>query len=219
MPYAPDARYCSRCGSDLSVPAGRPSRPDVLSSSRSARGFHGIVAPPARTRRLPGRYAPADGAITAAGAGLLPPGALLNGRYRVSHLLGVGSFGRVYLTEDLLSPGAASVAVKELLDTPIQSEEDRAEAMAWFRREASILLSLRHPAIPALHGFWTARPAAGPVYLAMDYIPGKTLDEVPAEAEAQGRGPGCPWRDVVAWGAYRDTTRSLSRIACAGQAR
>ncbi len=57
-----------------------------------------------------------------------------------------------------------------------------------------MLLTLRHPAIPAVHGYWGARHGAGPMYLAMDYIPGPTLDRL-----LDQRGP-LPWRQVVTWG-------------------
>jgi serine/threonine protein kinase len=48
----------------------------------------------------------------------------------------------------------------------------------WFKREASTLLTLEHPGIPAIYTYWTAQRSAGPFYLAMEYVPGRTLEGV-----------------------------------------
>jgi serine/threonine protein kinase len=65
----------------------------------------------------------------------------------------------------------------------------------WFKREASTLLTLEHPGIPAIYTYWTAQRSAGPFYLAMDYVPGQTLEEVMQDA-----GGRVAWQKVVAWG-------------------
>jgi serine/threonine protein kinase len=102
----------------------------------------------------------------------------------------------VYLAEDVHDPQSPPVAIKELLDAPFTSPHDKQEAVTWFKREVSILLSLEHPSIPMIHGYWTAHRTAGPFYLAMDYIPGKTLETV-----LQAIGGRVRWPAVVAWGA------------------
>jgi len=127
--------------------------------------------------------------------GPLAPGTLLNGHYQIVRVLGVGAFGRVYLTQDTQSPNNSLVAIKELLDSQFTSPVEKHEAISWFKREAAILLSLEHPSIPTIHGFWTAHGTEGPFYVAMDYIPGRNLDQV-----LQDSGNQIPWQQVVTWG-------------------
>jgi serine/threonine protein kinase len=115
----------------------------------------------------------------------LPPGTVLQGRYRVERVLGAGAFGRVYLAEDRQDPGSPRLAIKELLDAQFPSPDDKREAIIWFKREVSTLLTLEHPGIPAVHGYWTAQTSSGPLYLAMEYVPGKTLEDVAQDAGGQ----------------------------------
>ncbi len=179
-PYPATARHCTHCGarvSDASVPA------QPYDSAAAA----GPYAPPGAT--------PSGERAGASGSPPLPAGAMLQGRYRVARVLGAGAFGRVYLAEDVGRQGHPAVAIKELLDARFTSPEGKRDAITWFKREVSTLLALEHPAIPAIHGYWTAEPAAGPFYLAMDYIPGKTLQD--ALSDAGGR---IHWPRVVAWG-------------------
>jgi serine/threonine protein kinase len=124
----------------------------------------------------------------------LSQGTVLQGRYRIECVLGAGAFGRVYLAEDTQDAGSPAIAIKELLDAQFATPDDKREAIGWFKREAGILLGLDHRSIPAIHGFWTAHGAAGPFYLAMEYIPGKTLADL---LQQVGR---VPWREVVQWG-------------------
>lgn len=125
----------------------------------------------------------------------MPNGSILNGRYQIQRVIGSGSFGRVYLASDIQDTKSPPVAIKELLDGQFKTPQDRQEAVTWFKREVSTLLALEHPAIPAIHGYWTAHHTAGPLYLAMDYIPGKTL-----EAVLQEVGGRVNWRVAVVWG-------------------
>jgi serine/threonine protein kinase len=150
----------------------------------------------ARLDAAPPASIPAAGIPPTTSHASLSPGSLLNGRYAVKDILGSGAFGRVYLAEDAQDPHSPPVAIKELLDAQFTSPQDKQEAISWFKREVSILLSLEHPSIPMIHGYWTAHRTAGPFYLAMDYIPGKTLEQV-----LQDSGGRVHWRAVVDWGA------------------
>ncbi len=178
-PYPATARHCTHCGARV--------------------GDASVSAPPYDSPAAAGPYAPPGATPSGERAGAsgspLPAGALLQGRYRVARVLGAGAFGRVYLAEDVGRQGHPAVAIKELLDARFTSPEGKRDAITWFKREVSTLLALEHPAIPAIHGYWTAEPAAGPFYLAMDYIPGKTLQD--ALTDAGGR---VHWPRVVAWG-------------------
>jgi len=172
------ARYCPTCGLRLTDAAAPiPAAPTT--------GLDGFAAPPA--------YASQHASPTSATT--LLPGALLQGRYRIAAVLGSGAFGRVYLADDMQDPATGQVAIKELLDMSFGSPDEKREAVGWFKREVGTLLSLEHPAIPVIHAYWTAHAAAGPFYLAMDYVPGKTLEETLIDA-----GGRVPWRIVVDWG-------------------
>jgi len=100
----------------------------------------------------------------------------------------------VYLAEELDDTNHL-LAIKELLVSDFSSADEQRDATNWFKREVSALLTLDHPGIPAIHGYWTAHRVAGPMYLAMDYIPGKTLADV--QEEYSGR---VPRQQVVDWG-------------------
>ncbi len=172
------ARYCPTCGLRLT------DAPAPISAAPTT-SLDGFASPPAYASQ-PGSGAPANA---------LSPGALLQGRYRIVSVLGNGAFGRVYLADDTQDPATGQVAIKELLDMPFGSPDEKREAVGWFKREVGTLLSLDHPGIPAIHAYWTARAAAGPFYLAMDYVPGKTLEQTLVDA-----GGRVPWRTVAAWG-------------------
>ena len=119
---------------------------------------------------------------------------MLQGRYCIERVLGAGTFGRVYLATDILDEHGLPIAVKELLDTHFTTPDEKQEAISWFKREVGTLLALDHPGIPAIHAYWTAQRMAGPFYLAMDYIPGPTMDEV---LQDSGR---VAWQQTVEWG-------------------
>jgi serine/threonine protein kinase len=127
---------------------------------------------------------------------VLQEGTMLNGRYRVQRVLGTGAFGRVYLAEDTEDPNSPPLAIKELLAMEFATAEEQRDAISWFKREVSTLLTLEHPGIPSIHGYWTAHRTSGPMYLAMDFIPGMTLAEIHAQ-----HGGQVPWRQVATWGA------------------
>src|SRR5207247_10892287 len=93
--------------------------------------------------------------------------------------------------------GSPHVAIKEVVLSHYSSADDKREAITCFRREVSILLTLADPAMPAIpgiHSHWSAHPTDGQLYLVMDCIPGKTLEEL------LQAGP-VPWQRVARWGA------------------
>ena len=108
-------------------------------------------------------------------------GTLLNHRYRLERVLGQGGFGAVYLAtdQDLGLP----CAVKENLNTSAQAERQ-------FRREATLLASLRHPNLPRVTDHFIL---AGQQYLVMDYIEGDDLKQRLEQA-----GP-LPEAEVLRW--------------------
>ena len=129
-------------------------------------------------------------AATPRGHAPMPPGTMLERRYRIVGALAAGSMGAVYRAEDLRLSGRPR-ALKELLQhwgTP----KERAEAEVWFRREGETLMALAHPAIPLVHDTFSEE---GRHYLVMDLVEGRSLEQVLAE-----EGPtGLPEARVLGW--------------------
>ena len=76
----------------------------------------------------------------------LTEGHLLDGRYRVKKVLGVGGMGRVYLSNDTRLANRP-VAVKEMI---VGDGIQEKKAIEDFTREANVLARLSHPGIPTL---------------------------------------------------------------------
>jgi serine/threonine protein kinase len=95
---------------------------------------------------------------------MLERGTLLNNRYRIVEVLGQGGMGSVYRAVD--ENLGVEVAVKDNLFT---TEEYARQ----FRREASILASMRHPNLPRVTDHFVITGQGQ--YLVMDYIEGEDL--------------------------------------------
>src|SRR5205085_8956376 len=80
--------------------------------------------------------------------------------------------GAVYKAADTLF-GYRLVAVKEMGQSRL-SQQEIAEAIEAFKREAHLLAGLQHPNIPAIYDYFGE---AGRWYLVMDFIEGDTLEE------------------------------------------
>jgi hypothetical protein len=95
----------------------------------------------------------------------LEPGTRLGDRYRITTLLGAGSFGATYraVDEQLFE---RVVAVKVL------TEKATPTATRLFEREARVLSALSHPAIPRVHEYLTAD---GTLALVQELVEGRTL--------------------------------------------
>jgi hypothetical protein len=131
---------------------------------------------------------------------LLVPGTVLANRYRIVDTLARGGTSVVYRADDLVVQGRR-VALKELRLDPIATAQERAEAEAWFAREAGLLSGLCEPRIPAFYGAFRDN---GRSYLAQEYVRGVSL-----EAVLQQRGHLAE-ATVLAWGrALSDLLRHL----------
>jgi eukaryotic-like serine/threonine-protein kinase len=95
---------------------------------------------------------------------ILERGALLNNRYRIVEILGQGGMGSVYRAVD--ENLGVEVAVKDNLFTTDEYARQ-------FRREATILASLRHPNLPRVTDHFVIKEQGQ--YLVMDYIEGEDL--------------------------------------------
>lgn len=115
------------------------------------------------TERLPG----IPGGTTS-----LQPGALLQDRYSILKILGVGGMGSVYQARDMRFPNTTKyVAVKEIVNIADPGMRDMVTKI--FEREANTLASLDHPAIPKIFDFFTHRDRS---FLVMEFIDGRDLE-------------------------------------------
>jgi serine/threonine protein kinase len=111
---------------------------------------------------------------------VLPLGSILHDRYRIDGQLGKGGMGAVYLAFDQTLQ--IRVALKENLNPNPESERQ-------FRREATLLASLRHPNLPRVTDHFVLNERQ---YLVMDYIEGVDLHTRIANQPASVR-------EVMAW--------------------
>jgi outer membrane protein assembly factor BamB len=107
--------------------------------------------------------------------GSLQVGSILQNRYRITGVLGVGGMGSVYLARDMHFPTVTrNVAVKEMLN--LASDPNlRDITIRNFEREANILAELSHPAIPKIYDYFSNKDRA---YLVMEYINGRDLEAI-----------------------------------------
>ena len=113
---------------------------------------------------------------------LLPVGHLLDGRYRILKLLGVGGMGRVYLANDTRLANRP-VAVKEMI---LEDGAQERKAIEDFQRESSVLARLSHPSIPQIIDYFGEH---GSHYLVMEYVAGGDLQHRLDEMGAGARMP------------------------------
>ncbi len=96
------------------------------------------------------------------------------GRYQVLQLLGEGGFGAVYLAEQV-EPVRRKVALKVM-----RSGSDREDLVARFEAERQAMAVMNHPGVAKV---WDAGALPdGKPFFAMEFVPGKPLDEF-ADAE------------------------------------
>ena len=98
---------------------------------------------------------------------------VLHGRYRITGVLGSGGMGTVYQARDLTFNDVKKyVAVKEMLSGSADPAL-KATMLKTFRREANLLATLNHPAIPKIFDFFDENDRA---YLVMEFINGSDLE-------------------------------------------
>ncbi|MGE5458825.1 MAG: protein kinase domain-containing protein, partial [Methanobacterium sp.] len=122
------------------------------------------------------------------GTGKLNPDTILESRYAIVKTIGQGGMGAVYLALDTRLENIP-VAIKEMSTGAIGG--DLQAAIAGFKKEASLLINLKHNALPVIRDFFSKGDNRW--YLVMDYIEGHTLKE-----EVQKRGQ-IPEAEVINW--------------------
>jgi serine/threonine protein kinase len=119
----------------------------------------------------------------------LTPGTVLANRYCIEAVAHHSSMSTVYRATDLRQPGQL-VALKECSLQNLPPEE-RAEALAWQAREASLLSTLEDRHLPKFLGAFSEHDRH---YVAMQFLAGETLEE-----RIMRTGPQ-PEEDVLTWG-------------------
>jgi outer membrane protein assembly factor BamB/tRNA A-37 threonylcarbamoyl transferase component Bud32 len=110
--------------------------------------------------------------------GTLPPGTLLQNRYEIIGVLGMGGMSTVYKARDLRFSNVNRLcAVKEMVN-PASDPQIREIAIQNFEREANILATTNHPAMPQIYDFFGE---ANRHYLVMEMIDGWDLEDHLAE--------------------------------------
>ncbi|TWL18783.1 putative serine/threonine-protein kinase YbdM [Bacillus licheniformis] len=99
----------------------------------------------------------------------LKKGTVLEGRYRINRVLGMGNYGITYLAEELGRSGFR--VIKQQRKTKAWTSAGRRS----FNREAEILRELDLPAAPRLY---EVLRAAGERFIVMEYIEGKTFEDL-----------------------------------------
>ncbi len=115
---------------------------------------------------------------------LLAAGSVLQGRYTIVRLLGMGGMGAVYFCDDAQTGRAW--ALKSLFDKTFVEQ---------FRLEAATLHRLHHPQLPSVIDYFEEN---GIPYFVMEVIDGKGLDVIVAEKKKAGAF--LPVLTVVRWG-------------------
>jgi len=105
----------------------------------------------------------------------LAPGTTLVNRYVIQDIIGVGGMGSVYRARDLHFPTVVKlVAVKEMIN---QAPDPlvRKTIVQNFEREANILATLNHPAIPRIYDYFSVDNRS---YLVLEFIHGKDMEAI-----------------------------------------
>jgi len=123
--------------------------------------------------------------------GVLASGTILQQRYKIIETRNVGGMSIVYRAQDLRFEKAVRMcAVKEMYNT-VPDPLLREITSRSFDREANVLASLRHPAIPSIFDYFSERDR---MYLVMEFIEGKDVDEIIEESAEP-----LPQDQVVDW--------------------
>jgi eukaryotic-like serine/threonine-protein kinase len=113
---------------------------------------------------------------------LLVAETLIQGRrasYRIVSLIGRGGMGAVYRAQRLAD--ATIWALKEMRPPDDLSPDELADNRRMFLQEAELLSKLSHPNLPVVADFFEHQ---GRPVLVMEYVPGKTLEDLVRDANA-----------------------------------
>jgi serine/threonine protein kinase len=121
----------------------------------------------------------------------LQPGTTLQDRYLILGMLGAGGMSSVYKGRDLHFPNVTKlVAIKEMVNL-IADQSMYEMVVRNFEREADLLATLSHPAIPTIYDNFSHKNRS---YLVMEFIDGQDLEGILAEID-----DFIPEEKVVSW--------------------
>lgn len=110
--------------------------------------------------------------------GLLKAGSMVQDRYQVLETLGVGGFSSVYKARDMHFPTVTRLcAIKEMVHVNRDPKVQRMTTKS-FEREAAILATLDHPAVPDVYDYFSVSDRS---YLIIEYIHGRDLEALLGE--------------------------------------
>lgn len=121
----------------------------------------------------------------------LQRGTTLQDRYLILGIIGTGGMSSVYKGRDLHFPNVQKlVAIKEM--THMVSDQTMYEMVVTnFEREADLLATLSHPAIPRIYDYFTHNNG---LYLVMEFIDGNDLEAILQETDEF-----IPEEQVISW--------------------
>jgi serine/threonine protein kinase len=145
---------------DLSMPSADTSTPSVTSATGPAGTEWG------------------DPAQAAAGpTGVMGPGSVIKQRFRLLEVLGVGGMGKVYKGIDLLKEEAKDKNPYCAIKLLNEDFKDHPESFISLQRESSRQQKLAHPNIATIYDFDRIGGPGTPVYITMEYMDGKPLND------------------------------------------
>jgi len=122
----------------------------------------------------------------------LQPGVTLQNRYLIQSVVGVGGMGAVYRARDMHFPNVVKlVAVKEMVNQA-RDALVRSTIVRNFEREANLLATLEHPAIPRIYDYFTHNERS---YLILEFVNGKDLEAILNETDEL-----IPQEKIIRWG-------------------
>ena len=151
-------------GPSSAPPTPTPQR-DALSTQH--------VGPPVPTGDDMGTRQVAPSSVALPAEGTLPPGTLLQNRYKILGVLGIGGMATVYKARDMRFANVNRLcAVKEMANLA-PDPQVRDIATQNFEREANILATTNHPVMPQIYDFFSESTRS---YLVMELIDGVDLE-------------------------------------------
>ena len=177
-PAEPAERETVHLGRETPPPPAAPSAPVAAPPARPE-----AEAPPARAMTRPVQLEgtpPTEPVPPASKEGqprvpTLSVGSVLQERYQIEQILGIGGMSVVYKGRDLRFKNVyRSCAIKEMIDRSPDTQT-RAITLRNFEREADLLAQLNHPAIPKIYDYFFH---GGRVYLVLEFIEGQNLEDI-----------------------------------------